>query len=303
MGARGRRGIAGCLLLVPLCLAGCADEPESSDVASDLPVATVEAAPGDDVSVGSEPHWVTEGGSWAELEVSPMPEHPTPTAALVPTPTPTFASPELDDTQLRADLAALSAADRSLVENYLSAPLGEGTWIVAAPLTVDEARLRLLGPEPKPARRRDFLSAESSAYAFLQVGDGVVAWEQSGFAAPSTRLLAALSRGGATSAVVTDNVEAMTRFGYARDGQVVFDAFEYAFVQSIDEIPVEVRDLVRLAWDDLQGRLVATADRSAVALAMAEKVTGVRGTPAVQNVEGKENWYAVPLPWGTADDS
>ena len=48
-------------------------------------------------------------------------------------------------------------------------------------MTVDEARLRLLGPNPTPARRRDFNSATSSAYVFLQVGDGVVAWESMGF--------------------------------------------------------------------------------------------------------------------------
>ena len=58
----------------------------------------------------------------------------------------------------------------------------------------------------------------TSAYAFQQVGDGVVAWEDTGFADPRKRLLAALSEGGAVSAVATGNIEAMTRFGYARDG-------------------------------------------------------------------------------------
>ena len=47
---------------------------------------------------------------------------------------------------------------------------------------------------------------------------------------------------------MTDNIEAMTRFGYARDGEIVFDAFEYAFVDDLDQIPAEVRDLARLAW-------------------------------------------------------
>jgi hypothetical protein len=166
-------------------------------------------------------------------------------------------------------------------------------------MTVAEARDRLLGPNPDAARRRDFLSATSSAYGFIQVGDGVVAFEQTGFADPPKRLLAALSAGGAVSAVATDNIEAMTRFGYARDGEIVFDAFEYAFVDSLDEIPAEVRDLARLAWDDLEGPMVETADWFGVAMAMSEKVTGVRATPAVQEVD---EWYAVPLPWGAMED-
>lgn len=139
----------------------------------------------------------------------------------------------------------------------------------------------------------------TSAYAFLQVGDGVVAWENTGFADPPKRLLAALSEGGAVSAVATDNIEAMTRFGYARDGEVVFDAFEYAFVDSLDEIPAEVRDLARLAWSDPDTPMVELASWSAVAQAMSEKVTGVRATPAVQ--DGDE-WYAVPVPWGVVED-
>ncbi|GGD16920.1 hypothetical protein GCM10007231_14840 [Nocardioides daphniae] len=130
----------------------------------------------------------------------------------------------------------------------------------------------------------------------------MVAWEWSGFADPPRRLLVELSRNGATSAVVTDNVEGMTRFGYARDGQVVFDASEYAFVDSIEEIPVEVRDLARLAWEDLDGPSRETADWATVGLAMAAKVTGVRVDSQVQDVKGKKNWYAVPLPWGAEED-
>jgi hypothetical protein len=127
----------------------------------------------------------------------------------------------------------------------------------------------------------------------------VVAWEDTGFADPPKRLLAALSEGGAVSAVATDNIEAMTRFGYARDGEIVFDAFEYAFVDSLDEIPAEVRDLARLAWSDPEGPMVETASWSAVAQAMSEKITGVRATPTVQDVD---EWYAVPVPWGVTED-
>lgn len=252
------------------------------------------------VTAGSKPGWYTDD------DIDDAPSVPTPTTEPIPTEAPTYEPPEmpeLDRTELDANLAALSPDDRALVEHHLDAPrqsgFGEGTVVVAAPMTVAEARDRLLGPNPEAARRRDFLSATSSAYGFIQVGDGVVAFEQTGFADPPKRLLAALSEGGAVSAVATDNIEAMTRFGYARDGEIVFDAFEYAFVDSLDEIPVEVRDLARLAWDDLEGPMVETADWFGVAMAMSEKVTGVRATPAVQDVD---EWYAVPLPWGAMED-
>ena len=143
------------------------------------------------------------------------------------------------------------------------------------------------------------MNATRSAYSFLQVGDGVVAWEDTGFADPPKRLLAALSQGGVVSAVATDNIEAMTRFGYARDGDIVFDNYEYAFVDDLAEIPLEVRDLATLAWDDLDGPMVETADWFRVAMAMSEKVTGVRATRAVQEVD---DWYVVPLPWGAMED-
>lgn len=243
-----------------------------------------------------------------EQDSSGVAQEPTPSETPSPTetPTPSYQPPELDRTELDANLAALSPADRALVDHYLHAKgeerLGEGTWIVAAPLTVAQAKERLLGAGAQPATAADedaMINGDKSAYAFLQVGDGVVAWEDTGFADPPKRLLAALSEGGAVSAVATDNIEAMTRFGYARDGEIVFDAFEYAFVDSLDEIPTEVRDLARLAWSDPQGPMVELASWSAVAQAMSEKVTGVRATPTVQDVD---EWYAVPVPWGVMED-
>ena len=222
-----------------------------------------------------------------------------------PSDAPTYEPPELDRTELDAHLTALSADDRALVDHYLGAGReagwGEGTWIVAAPMTVAEAQARLLGPTPTPAKRRDFTSATRSAYGFAQVGEAVVAWEQSGFADPPRRLLAELSRDGAVSAVATDNIEAMTRFGYARDGQVVFDDYEYAFVDSLDEIPAEVRDLARLAWSGLEGPMVETADWFAVAMAMSEKVTGVR-SPGIDAFDDVDDWYSVPIAWGAMED-
>lgn len=65
------------------------------------------------------------------------------------------------------------------------------------------------------------------------------------------------------------------------------------------EIPLDVRDLATLAWDDLDGPLAESADWFKVAMAMGEKVTGVRATRAVQDVD---DWYVVPLRWGAMED-
>lgn len=233
------------------------------------------------------------------LKYRDHPDSPPPTPDESPYETPTYEPPDLDSTQLEADLAQLSPADRELVDHHLGSQLGEGTWLVASPMTVDEAKSILLGPDPQVARKRDFVSSETSAYAFLQVGDGVLAHEDTGFSDPPKRLLAALSRDGGTAAVATDNIEAMTRFGYSRDGEIVFDDYEYAFVDDPEEIPAEVRDLARLAWEDYDGPMVETADWFSVATAMSEKVTGVRPTRDVRDVA---DWYVVPLPWGVMED-
>lgn len=76
-------------------------------------------------------------------------------------------------------------------------------------------------------------------------------------------------------------------------------AFDYAFVDSLDEISAEVRDLARLAWSDPEGPMVETADWALIAQTMNEKVTGVRATPAVLD---SDEWYAVPVPWGVMED-
>lgn len=83
----------------------------------------------------------------------PTSQVPTPSTSPDETPieTPTtYEPPELGRTELDANLAALSPEDRSLVDHYVDGNgdegLDVGTWIVAAPLTVAEARDRLLGP-------------------------------------------------------------------------------------------------------------------------------------------------------------
>ncbi|MCF6379211.1 DUF6461 domain-containing protein [Nocardioides KLBMP 9356] len=235
-----------------------------------------------------------------EVAQEPTPSEATTTISKAPA-----KRPPLDRTELDAHLAALSSDDRALVDHYLEVErdenLGEGTWVVTAPLTVEEAKRRLLGLDARPmsAAERERMGFEKSAYTFVQVGDGVVAYEDTGFADPPKRLLAALSEDGAVSAVATDNIEAMTRFGYARDGKVVYDNYEYAFEDDLDDIPLEVRDLARLARVDPKGPMVETASWSAVALAMSEKVTGVR---AVRPGWETGDWYVVPVPWGVSED-
>ena len=298
MRSGGRRGVAALLVAGVLGLSGCGDQ-ESSDFA-------VERIDGlnDEPTASSMADWYTDD---SDIDVSPT--EPSPAQEPTPTETPTYEPPErpaLDRTELDANLAALSPADRDLVDHYLHAKgedrLGEGTWVVAAPMTVDEAVQILFGPDPQDTddlTEEQLLSGEFSGYSVIQVGDGIVAYEDTGFADPPKRLLAALSEGGGASAVATDNIEAMTRFGYARDGKVVYDNYEYAFADSLDEIPAEVRDLARLAWEDPEGPMVATASWSKVAMAMSEKVTGVRATRAVQD---GQDWYVVPVAWGAMED-
>lgn len=294
----GRRGAAALLLLGTLCLAGCGDQDSSSPDEATYRVDGLNDGLVDGLKNSTAPSPSTT--STLKYREDPASPSPTPTPDETPYETPTYEPPDLDSTQLEANLAQLAPADRDLVDHHLSNGLGEGTWLVASPMTVEGAKAILLGPDPEVAGKRDFVSSERSAYAFLQVGDGVVAHEDTGFADPPRRLLAALSRNGGTAAVATDNIEVMTRFGYARDGEIVFDDYEYAFVDDLGEIPAEVRDLARLAWVDYKGPpMVETADWFSIATAMSEKVTGVRATSDIRDVT---DWYVVPLPWGVMED-
>lgn len=297
MRSGGPRGAAALLLLGVVALAGCGEQDSTTPDEATYRVDGLNDGLVDGLQNSEPPSPSTT--STLKYRDDPASPSPTPTPNESPYETPTYEPPDLDSTQLEANLAQLSPSDRDLVDHHLSSRLGEGTWLVASPMTVEEAKAILLGPDPQVARKRDFLSGESSAYAFLQVGDGVLAHEDTGFSDPPKRLLAALSRDGGTAAVATDNIEAMTRFGYARDGEIVFDDYEYAFVDDLKEIPTEVRDLARLAWEDFSGPMVETADWFSVATAMSEKVTGVRATRDVRDVV---DWYVVPLPWGVVED-
>lgn len=200
------------------------------------------------------------------------------------------------------DLSRLSAEDRSLVEHYTNEQhvLAGGTWIFVAPMTVDEAVSRLLGPDPPratPADRRQIRNLDASRYGFLQVGEGVVAHEPLALADPPRRVLAALSREGAVAAVTTSDIELNTRFGYARDGRTVFDVSDYPVVDSVTDYPSEIRELASLAWLDPEedsGADAGVVDWVAVGQALCEKVTGVRADASAKKVEEQ---YLVPLPW------
>ncbi len=185
------------------------------------------------------------------------------------------------------DLSGLPAKQKELYTHYASLldenSSQEGTWVFVADMTVDEAVDRLLGPEPRvvtPKDERRLDSGAWSAYSFTPVGTGVVAFERTGFADPRGRRLAALSAGGGVSAVATGDVEAMSRFGYARDGKIVFDEVDYAFVEDLERIPAEVRDLAALVWAGPGSFSAETGDWFVAALAMAELVTGVRVDPS-----------------------
>lgn len=117
---------------------------------------------------------------------------------------------------------------------------------------------------------------DSSAYTFLPVDGGILAMEPSGYADPAIDTLVALSAGGRAAAVVRGNIQAHTRFGAARDGELVFDDHEYTFVDDLDSVPAELREIFDLAWVDLDDEdAEPEADDIAAGLAMAEVVTGV----------------------------
>lgn len=110
--------------------------------------------------------------------------------------------------------------------------------------------------------------------------------EVSGYGDPTLSALRSLSAGGGACAVVRDNVQAQTRFGCARDGEVLFDADEYTWIEDPGVVPAELRPLFDLAWDDsddddADDDADDEADEDspspyAVGLAMAEVVTGLR---------------------------
>jgi len=146
-----------------------------------------------------------------------------------------------------------------------------------------ESVARVLGIDlGSPHQPRD-VNLELSAWALLEVPGGVLAIEWSGYGDPSLAQLRSLTRDGGTAAVVRDNIQAHIRFGYARDGEVLFDEDEYVYDADPDEVPSELRPLFDLVYDDLEDDDEDEDDAPSafvVGLAMAELVTGVELTAA-----------------------
>ncbi|HSU02889.1 MAG TPA: DUF6461 domain-containing protein [Nocardioides sp.] len=153
------------------------------------------------------------------------------------------------------------------------------TVLVVAGARAEEVRSVVLA-EAAPAEGEDLEDDEVSAYAFVEVDGGVLAMEYTGFADPTVAALTRLSADGRSVAVVRDNISAHLRFGCARDGALLFDDDEFAFIEADDRtrVPDELRPLFDLAWVDLDADDPDEHDDRnpiGVALAMAEAVTGV----------------------------
>ena len=160
----------------------------------------------------------------------------------------------------------------------------EGTVVVVRGATIEEVADALdVGPAwqlPADADGTERLDESThAAYTFVEVDGGVLGMEDTGYADPPNAALVALSSGGRSAAVVRDNAQGRTRFACARDGVLLFDADEYIFVEDRSAVPDELRDLFDRAWVDLGAEDVGEGeDAVAVALAMAEVVTGVEVT-------------------------
>ena len=127
----------------------------------------------------------------------------------------------------------------------------------------------------------DMTGMEDAAYAAAEVEGGVVAFEHTGYADPSPRVLAALSALGGAAAVTRSNIQAHERFGCATDGVLVFDADEFMYVEAHEKesVPAELRPLFDSVWRDPSAEDDSDQDFvSFVGCAMAATHTGVTFT-------------------------
>lgn len=174
----------------------------------------------------------------------------------------------------------------------------EGTLLVVTGASVDEVADALEADRAGTIDPAELTATEApthALYSFVQLADGVLAAEDTGYADPPIRALVALSAGGRSAAVVRDNIQAHTRFACSRDGALLFDADEYVFVEDRSGVPAELRALFDRAWVDLDAEDEDEAENPlAVALAMAELVTGIEVT--VEDVERAASRDAVRLP-------
>jgi hypothetical protein len=177
------------------------------------------------------------------------------------------------------------------IEHYKKLTGGGETMLVVRGATVAEV-VEALGGVPVDGLDEDELYGEEpiwAEYALTAIEGGVLASEYTGYADPPNAVLVALSEGGRAAAVVRDNIQAHARFGYARDGELLFDDDEWRFLEDRATVPEEVRALFDLGWfdvsvDDFEAQ---EEDTTAVGLAMAEVATGLRVTSAdVERLEG-----------------
>jgi len=168
------------------------------------------------------------------------------------------------------------------------------TLVVASDASREEVA-EALGIDLSTRQDVSDLPEDLSGYALLEVAGGVLALEPTGYADPSLEALRRLSAPSRAVAVVRSNIQAHTRFGAARDGEVVFDAHQYTFVDDLDTVPAELRPLFDLAWVDPEDvDADPEADDVAVGLAMAEVVTGVALTAADLSAVWAQPFFRAP---------
>ena len=139
--------------------------------------------------------------------------------------------------------------------------------------------LQLLGAEATSNGEQypDLADADYSGYALAEVHGDVVAFEHTGYADPSPRVLGALSALGGAAAITRDNIMAHERFGCARDGAVLFDADEFRYTEEREResVPHELRPLFDSAWANLDSDSDDDGGSGFVGYAMAALHTGI----------------------------
>lgn len=139
---------------------------------------------------------------------------------------------------------------------------------------------------------------ETTGWASIDIAGGVLAVEPTGYGDPGLDTLRALSAEGRAAAVLRTNIQAHERFGAARDGELLFDADEFIYVEDPTIVPAEIRPLFDLVWDDLEGEAELGQDgpnSTAVALAMSEVVTGVVVSAENLAEVGEAQYFKAPI--------
>jgi hypothetical protein len=168
------------------------------------------------------------------------------------------------------------------------------TWLVVTGATREEVAAALSVVLGTPT---DSWMEDGAAWALAELPGGVLALEHSGYADPSNDSLVALSRDGRSVAVARSNIQAHERFGCARDGELVFDDDEWAFIDDPSRVPAELRPLFDTGWIDPAEEDDADDggwDGVPVALAMCEVWTGLAFTSEDVRRVIESGYYAGP---------